>query len=292
MKKNNMTNTLFYGDNLEVLRGHIKSETIDLIYLDPPFNSKATYNVLFAEPDGDGGGAKSESQVEAFNDFWHWDTEAQKTYEYLTDSSNNIPDNITELIRSYYDFLGTARDTKGDLNAYIVMMTVRLLELHRVLKPTGSIYLHCDPTASHYLKLVLDSVFGAENFISEIVWAYGTASGGRTKGMKPVKGHDIIFAYAKKYGSHIYNRIFLPYSEKYISERFIYKDEDGRIYRTRKREGGKIERQYLDESKGVPLSDTWTDIKQLYAYHLLVTVQDLYGIEGTGDFRTFDKVSM
>jgi len=136
------------------------------------------------------------------------------------------------------------------------------------LKETGSFYLHCDPTMSHYLKLVCDLIFGKKNFIAEIVWGYGTPSGGRVKGKKPVKGHETILLYAKQYSKHTFNRIFLPYSEKYIKERFLYTDEKGRRYRIRKR--GEIEtRQYLDESFGVPLSDCWTDIKQLYAYHLL-----------------------
>ncbi len=254
-----MENTLYYGDNLEILRKYIKDESVDLIYLDPPFNSKANYNVLFKDESGE-----SKAQIRAFTDFWHWDEESAKTYDYLV-TNPNVPIKLSKLIHTLHDFLGT-----NDMSAYLVMMSARLIELHRVLKKSGSLYLHCDPTASHYLKIVLDVIFGAENFISEIVWAYGTSSGGRAKGQKPIKGHDIILAYAKSYGLHTYNKIFLPYSEKYIGDWFRFTDEKGRRYRKRMRgkdEKGEIiwEIQYLDESKGIPLSDTWTDIKQLYA---------------------------
>ncbi|MCL5102218.1 MAG: restriction endonuclease [Candidatus Marsarchaeota archaeon] len=264
-----MENTLFYGDNLDILRNkdYIKNESVDLVYLDPPFNSKATYNVLFRE----WGGEKSNAQIEAFTDFWTWDEQSQRTYEYLI-SNQNVPVKLSKLIHTLHDFLGT-----NDMSAYLVMMSARLIELHKVLKKSGSLYLHCDPTASHYLKLVLDAIFDEENFIAEIIWAYGTASGGRTKGNKPVKGHDTILAYAKSYGIHIYNKIYLPYSQKYIAERFTGTDENGRIYRTRKRNSGEIQKQYLDESPGVPLSDVWTDIKQLYAYHLIKRKQEELG---------------
>jgi len=253
-------NKLYFGDNLQILRKYIKDESVDLIYLDPPFNSKADYNILYKEASGE----KSKAQITAFTDFWHWDEEAQMTFEYLT-TSQNVPIKVSKLINSLHDFLGN-----NDMSAYLVMMAVRLIELHRVLKPTGSLYLHCDPTASHYLKLVLDAIFDAKNFISEIIWAYGTSSGGRSKGRKPVKGHDTIFAYAKSYGLHTYNKLYLPYDKNYIERWFKYVDENGRRYQKRMRgrdEKGEIiwEKQYLDESKGIPLSDTWADIKQLYA---------------------------
>ncbi|MEM3715061.1 MAG: DNA methyltransferase, partial [Nitrososphaeria archaeon] len=146
-------NKLYYGDNLDILRKYIANESIDLIYLDPPFNSKAEYNILYKETNGN----KSISQIKAFSDFWHWDEESQKTYEYLIENSS-VPAKVKNLIISLHNFLGN-----NDMSAYLVMMTVRLLELHRVLKRTGSIYLHCDPTASHYIKLVLDAIFGENN---------------------------------------------------------------------------------------------------------------------------------
>ena len=158
-----MTNVLYYGDNLDILRNrkYFPDECIDLIYLDPPFNSKATYNLLFSDESG-----KSKSQIEAFEDFWHWDNQVQETYDYLiTDVS--VPQKVSDLVKAQKLFLGT-----NDMSAYLIMMAVRLLELHRVLKPTGSLYLHCDPTASHYLKLVLDAIFSPKNFRNEIIWHY------------------------------------------------------------------------------------------------------------------------
>ena len=155
-----MTNALFYGDNLDVLRSSIPDESVDLIYLDPPFNSNASYNVLFKAPSG----KQSEAQIEAFEDTWHWtaDKGAELAFDEVMHSGNAEAANMLKAIRS---FLG-----ENDMMAYLTMMTVRLLELHRVLKPAGSLYLHCDPTASHYLKIVLDAVFGIRNFRSEIVW--------------------------------------------------------------------------------------------------------------------------
>jgi adenine specific DNA methylase Mod len=143
-------NTLYYGDNLNILRHKIPNESIDLIYLDPPFNSKADYNVLFREATGE----KSHAQIQAFSDFWKWDAEARHAYEELT--SGNPPNlQVANLTKALFNFLG-----RNDMMAYLVMMGVRLNELHRVLKPTGSLFLHCDSTASHYLKLMLDALFG------------------------------------------------------------------------------------------------------------------------------------
>ena len=145
-------NRLYYGDNLQVLRDDIVDETIDLIYLDPPFNSNATYNVLFRAP----GGEQSQAQIEAFGDTWHWTDEAERAFDEVMASGNT---NAAEMLRAMRAFL-----KENDMMAYLTMMAVRLLELHRVLKPTGSLYLHCDPTASHYLKILLDAAFGAKNF--------------------------------------------------------------------------------------------------------------------------------
>jgi site-specific DNA-methyltransferase (adenine-specific) len=142
------TNILYYGDNLEILRKHIPDESVDLIYLDPPFNSKRDYNILFKDKSG----IESEAQIEAFTDSWHWTQPAQETYQQIV---TNCPINVSKLIGALHDVLG-----HNDVMAYLVMMTVRLVELHRVLKPTGSLYLHCDPTMSHYIKLVLDQILG------------------------------------------------------------------------------------------------------------------------------------
>ena len=166
---------------------------------------------------------------------------------------------------------------EGGLDGYLIWLNARIHEMKRLLKPTGSIYVHCDWHASHYIKREMDKIFGYDNLVSEVTWSYGSASGGRAGGSKPVKGHDTIFWYAKSYGDHIYNRQYVEYSEKYIRERFIYEDEDGRRYRTRKRPGGFVQHQYLDESPGVPLSSVWSDIKQLYAYHLVKRKQEEVG---------------
>ncbi len=142
-----MTNHLYYGDNLDVLREHIKSESVDLVYLDPPFNSNATYNVLFRGPSGD----QSQAQIEAFEDTWHWNNQAERAFDEVMQGRNS---DVAEMLRAMRSFL-----KDNDMMAYLTHMAVRLVELHRVLKPTGSIYLHCDPTASHYLKILMDAVF-------------------------------------------------------------------------------------------------------------------------------------
>ena len=151
-------NHLYYGDNLDVLRDHIASESVDLVYLDPPFNSNASYNVLFEEPSGNA----SAAQIEAFDDTWHWTDAAEEAFAQVLRSGNGA---AAEMLRAMRGFLG-----ENDMMAYLAMMALRLIELHRVLKPTGSLYLHCDPTASHYLKILLDAVFGARNFRNEIIW--------------------------------------------------------------------------------------------------------------------------
>ncbi len=160
-----MTNALYYGDNLSVLRESIASESVDLIYLDPPFNSQANYNVLFKSP----AGKAADAQIEAFEDTWHWGEQAERAFaEVLASPSTQA----AELLRAMRSFLG-----ENDMMAYLAMMAVRLIELHRVLKPTGSLYLHCDPTASHYLKILLDAIFGQRHFLNEIIWQRTTPTG-------------------------------------------------------------------------------------------------------------------
>ena len=143
--------TLYFGDNLEILRKKIEDESFDLIYLDPPFNSNRNYNVLFKE-----GIQDSPAQIKAFDDSWHWTRESKQTFDYLVTKTN---EDISNLMLALEKMVG-----HNDMLAYLTMMTVRLIELRRVLKKTGSLYLHCDPTASHYLKIVLDVVFGKKNF--------------------------------------------------------------------------------------------------------------------------------
>jgi site-specific DNA-methyltransferase (adenine-specific) len=151
-------NRLYYGDNLDVLREHVASESVDLIYLDPPFNSNASYNILFKSPAGSG----ADASIRAFDDTWSWGPAAASAMLDITQSGNHA---LHTLMQAMQTAIGT-----NAMMAYLAMMAARLVELHRVLKPTGSLYLHCDPTASHYLKLVLDSVFGPENWLNEIIW--------------------------------------------------------------------------------------------------------------------------
>jgi site-specific DNA-methyltransferase (adenine-specific) len=153
-----MANHLYYGDNLDVLREQIKTESVDLVYLDPPFNSNANYNVLFRGPSGD----SSQAQIEAFEDTWHWNNAAERAFDEVMQGRNS---DVAEMLRAMRSFL-----KDNDMMAYLTHMAVRLVELRRVLKPTGSIYLHCDPTASHYLKILMDAVFGKENYHNEIIW--------------------------------------------------------------------------------------------------------------------------
>jgi site-specific DNA-methyltransferase (adenine-specific) len=218
-------NQLYYGDNLNILREHVKDESIDLIYLDPPFNSNANYNVLFKEH----GGEQSAAQIAAFEDTWHWTEESEATYHELI---SNASESLVNLMQAYRSFLGTS-----DMMAYLTMMAPRLVELHRVLKPTGSIYLHCDPTASHYLKLLLDSIFKAKNYRREIIWRSGWVSGFKTRATNWVRNHDVILYYAKS-DNYLFNidKTFMPHAEGY------------------KRRGGG------ENPLGTRLDDVWTDI--------------------------------
>jgi len=207
-----MKNTLYYGDNLDILRRYIKDESIDLIYLDPPFKSNQDYNILFKERNG----TKSSAQIKAFEDTWHWDRKAEETYTEIVEKS---PKKVADLVRASRNFLG-----ENDMMAYLVMMAIRLQELHRVLKPTGSIYLHCDPTASHYLKLVMDAVFGGEYFRNEIIWRR-TGSNNSANRFGPL--HQTIFFYTKSKKS-FFTQTFGPYTKAYVERFFKDQDERGR----------------------------------------------------------------
>jgi adenine specific DNA methylase Mod len=207
-------NTLFYGDNLKVLREYIPDESVDLIYLDPPFNSNRNFNVLFKDERG----TDSEAQIVAFEDTWHWNEAAQRTYDELR---RQAPDHVTRMIEALHDFIGT-----NQMMAYLVMMAARLFELHRVLKPTGSIYLHCDPTASHYLKIVLDTIFGVKNFRAEIIWKRSSAHNDSRQGAKqPGRIHDILLYYSKNEDVWIWNPIYTPYAAEYTASNYRYIDE-------------------------------------------------------------------
>lgn len=203
-------NTLYYGDNLEVLRKHIGDESVNLIYLDPPFNSQRDYNLLFREQSGE----PAQAQIKAFTDTWQWSERA-----YIEFCETCPLPALTELMQGFVRTLG-----RNDLTAYLVMMAPRLVELHRVLKPTGSLYLHCDPTASHYLKVMLDVIFGARNFRNEIVWKRTSAHSG-AKRWGDV--HDILLFYSKT-NEYIWNHIFQTHEEKHIKSKYTFEDPRGR----------------------------------------------------------------
>src|SRR5690606_18730323 len=215
-----MRNTLYYGDNLAILRDHIADESVDLIYLDPPFNSARSYNVLFKHESGDA----AEAQVRAFDDTWHWGQEAEHTYHEL----------VTKGLPPVADMIGAMRQFIGDnqMMAYLVMKAARLAELHRVLNPTGSLYLHCDPTASHYLRIILDTVFGPRNMRSEIIWKRSAAHNDAKQGAKqPGRIHDVILFYSKHDDNWTWNQVYTAYDESYMESNYRYVDETtGRRY--------------------------------------------------------------
>jgi len=284
-------NYLYYGDNYEVLQRYIKDESVDLIYLDPPFNSRQDYNVLFDEKDG----SQSSSQIRAFKDTWEWNIDAQRSYEHIVERGGAVAD----VMVAFKNFL---RNT--DLMAYLSMMAPRLVELRRVLKETGSIYLHCDPTASHYLRILMDATFGPQMFRTEIIWKRSSAHSDGKQGRKQHgRIHDTILFYSKG-AEWLWNPTFTKYADDYVDKfyRFVEKEtgrrytlgdltgpggaqkgnpsfailgvtrywrfsrkkvakmlEDGRIVQSKP---GAVPRykRYLDEMEGVPLQDVWTDI--------------------------------
>jgi site-specific DNA-methyltransferase (adenine-specific) len=288
-----MTNKLFYGDNLDVLRDHIASDSVDLVYLDPPFNSNAGYNVLFRAADGAG----ADASIEAFDDTWTWGESAREALHDIA-SGTNRP--LTVMMNAMHSAIG-----ENPLMAYLAMMAVRLVELHRVLKDTGSLYLHCDPTASHYLKLVLDGVFGAENFRNEIIWKRTTSHNDAVRGYPDVS--DSIFFYSKT-KQHHFIRQYVAYDPKYLASKYRHTDAAGRVYRLsdlrspsprpnltydykgfkphpngwalsrekmedadrrgllefpRKPDGRIQFRRYLDEAAGMPVTSVWDDIRPI-----------------------------
>jgi adenine specific DNA methylase Mod len=227
-------NQLYYGDNYEVLQRYIKDESVDLVYLDPPFNSRQDYNVLFAEKDG----SQSSSQIHAFEDTWEWNIDAERSYEHIVERGGRV----AEAMRAFRTFLGGS-----DMMAYLAMMAPRLVELKRVLKPTGSIYLHCDPTASHYLKMLMDAVFGPESFRSEIIWKR-TNTHSDAKRWSPVS--DTIFYCVK--GTPTWNPPFVPHSEAHLESKYRNEDADGRRYTLSDMTSPKPRPNMMYEWKGFP----------------------------------------
>jgi len=210
-------NKLYYGDNLTVLREHVPSESVDLIYLDPPFNSNRSYNVLFKEAND----SASDAQIAAFDDSWHWGPAAEET---LREIETTAQPHVVEMIQAIVRFVG-----RNDVTAYLVMMTVRLIELHRALKPSGSIYLHCDPTASHYLKVVMDAIFGARNFRNEVTWKRTFAHGNVGQNYGSVA--DIILWYTAS-DKYCWNQPFASLSEDEIRAKYPHVDPDGRRWQS------------------------------------------------------------
>jgi len=284
---------LYFGDNLFVLRDEIKSESVDLVYLDPPFNSKRDYNLLFKTPKGH----DSDAQIAAFDDTWHWGEQAEREFAELLHQENT---DVSEMIQSLRRFL-----KESDMMAYLVMMTNRLLELHRVLKPTGNLYLHCDPTASHYLKIVLDAIFTTGYFENEIIWRRQNAKG--LAFTRFASNHDVILKYAKS-KDRIWNPQYKEYDPEYIENFYKFiEPETGRRYSlgdlvnpnqdrpnltyeflgitrvwrwTKERmqkayDDGLViqtkpgavprEKRYLDEQEGMSVDDIWDDILPIQA---------------------------
>ena len=210
-------NRLYYGDNLEMLRRYVKDKTVDLVSLDPPFNSAQDYNVLFKEHSGD----RAAAQIKAFADTWHWDIGAEAAYKEIVEAGGQV----SVAMQAFRSFLG-----ESDMMAYLAMMTPRLVELRRVLKPTGSIYLHCDPTASHYLKMLMDAVFRAENFRSEIVWKRSSAHSDAKQGRR-IHGHihDLLLFYTKG-KEWTWNDVYTPYDESYVDRDYKLIEEGTGCY--------------------------------------------------------------
>ncbi|MBY8828955.1 DNA methyltransferase [Hephaestia mangrovi] len=235
--RNRPDNHLYYGDNLAVLREHIPAASVDLVYLDPPFNSNASYNILFKSP----AGTSADAQIEAFEDTWHWNDHAEDAFDQVARSGNTKAFDLLNAMRA---FLG-----ENDMMAYLSMMAIRLIELHRVLKPSGSLYLHCDPTASHYLKLLLDGVFGKREFENEIIWSYRRWP---TSARRFQRMHDCVLFYSREAGANTFNTQLMPPSASSL------KRWKGAMQKVTFDAGGKRQpTQEAGESPGVALNDVW-----------------------------------
>jgi DNA modification methylase len=297
-------NRLYYGDNLDVLRNKIASESVDLCYIDPPFNSKRNYFQIYNNQ-----GGEDRAQAQAFVDTWEWGDEAVDGLAWITDVDNlnngKLTEQTVELIKGLEKVL-----KRGSLLAYLIHMTLRIVEIHRVLKPTGSFYLHCDPTASHYLKLVLDAVFCGQggDYVNEITWKRSSAHGDGKQGAKHFgRISDTILFYVKDARAYYFEPPYEPYSDAALARDYRYVEEQtGRRYRLAPLDGpggaakgnpfyqvlgvsgywrfkkekmellieqGRIVRSktgksvsqimYLDESKGRPVDNVWTDISKI-----------------------------
>ncbi len=289
-----MSNILYYGDNLPILREHIASESVDLVYLDPPFNSNAAYNVLFAEHDG----TKSHAQIQAFDDTWHWDLVSAEAYESVVEGGGTV----AQAMVAFRTLLG-----QSDMMAYLANMAPRVVELRRVMKPTGSLYIHCDDVAVHYLRVLLDSTFGARGFRAQITWKRTSAHSDTKQGARHYGRQTDFLLYYSKSEAYTWNQMFAPYDQSYVDGFYRHIEEgSGRRYRLSDMTGpggaakgnpqyevmgverywrysrermealiceGRVhqsragtvpqEKRYLDEMPGVPLQNLWTDIRPL-----------------------------
>jgi len=253
-------NTLYYGDNLDVLRRYVGDETVDLVYLDPPFKSDQNYNVLFQEQDG----SRSAAQIQAFEDTWQWDQAAAAAYQEVVESGGQV----SRAMQAFRTVLG-----ESDMLAYLSMMAPRLVELRRVLKPTGSIYLHCDPTASHYLKMLMDAVFGPQHFLNEIVWKRSHA---HNSANRYGPNHDVLLFYSKTDAPQWFG-VFQAYEPAYIEKHYRHVDAGGRRYKhenptgagTREGVTGKPWRGIDPTAKGRHWAKTPEDMEKLDAAGLI-----------------------
>jgi len=208
---------LYFGDNLDVLREYVASASVDLVYLDPPFNSNRNYNVIFARSDRITD--SNNAQIQAFDDTWRWSPVTEEQYHEML--AGSVPNRVADVVRALHALLG-----ENDAMAYLVNMAPRIVELHRVLRATGSLFLHCDPTMSHYLKILLDAVFGPERFINEIIWKR-TSSHSSAKKFAPI--HDVILYYSAA-GKPTWMSPRTDYDPAYLDKYYRFNDGDGRLY--------------------------------------------------------------
>ena len=241
-------NTLYYGDCLEIMQ-EMPIKGVDLIYLDPPFNSKKEYNSIYKDETG----RPLPQQVRAFNDQWTLDRKAEEAIKRMPMliRETGLDDDIATFWKIWVNAL---RDTRPNLLAYLTYMVQRLLIMRTILSDTGSIYLHCDPTASHYIKVMMDGIFGHKSFQNEIVWCY---TGNSTPKTRFQSKHDIILFYSKSSKKkHIFNPPLAPYSEA-TKKRYNHVDEDGRRYKMSTLRSG-LQKVYAKEGKY--MEDWWNDI--------------------------------
>jgi site-specific DNA-methyltransferase (adenine-specific) len=251
-------NKLYYGDNLRVLRESVASESVDLVYLDPPFNSNASYNLLFRSPAGQG----SEAQIEAFDDTWHWNDSAESAFDEVMAGEHS---EVATMLRAMRSALG-----ENDMMAYLAMMAVRLAELRRVLKSTGTIYLHCDGTASHYLKILLDAIFGAVNYRNEIIWKRSNPKSLGSVNLPTCT--DTILRYSKG-PKVVFHQPYESHDPAYVEKAYRHSDEKG-VYRLLPLLNPNDNRPNLTyEFLGVTRVWRWTKDRMTHAYKDGLVVQ-------------------